>query len=129
MAVNEASRIHGERIRKTRTGLGMTQQELAQIFGVWRETISRIETGRYNIIRRYPKYAILNERMRIWAEMNKGGKKKKYVNSSIKVHSLYEVENPLPYLSSRRRYWEAVQERKKQEKQLKGEKHGGTDAE
>ena len=82
---NEVADAHGARIRKTRIYLGMTQTELGKLFGLGQPIISKIECGYYSIIHAYPQYQLLNERMRIWAEMNKNGKKKKYVNSRRKV--------------------------------------------
>lgn len=35
-------------VRALRTGLGLSQQELAQQMGVSRQTINAIETGRYD---------------------------------------------------------------------------------
>ena len=114
-ATNEASRVHGELIRKTRLGLGMTQRELAKIFGVWRETINRIENGHFDITRAYPKYKLLNERMRIWAEMNKGGRKRTYRNSKRRCR----ISQPglIPHISPWTRYWKLTYQTKK-------EKHG-----
>ena len=107
-AINRPSRIHGERIRKTRLGLGMTQPELAKIFGVWPETICRIECGHFDITRAYPKYQILNERMRIWAEMNKGGRKRKYTTCARRTVGKKPPENCSPRISARNRYWEPI---------------------
>lgn len=138
-AINRASRIHGERIRKTRLGLGMTQRELAKLFGVWRETITRIENGHFDITRAYPRYQILNERMRIWAEMNKGGRKRKYTSNGKKTRRVTEPETVQPRISSRSRYWEPfnktlkesrkywVHKRKGRPKKVKGEKNNGED--
>jgi DNA-binding XRE family transcriptional regulator len=113
-AINRASQLHGERIRKTRLGLGMTQTELAKLFGVWRETISRIECGYFDITRAYPRYQILNERMRIWAEMNKGGRKRKYRKSRTKTRKNKKLGTAQPRVSSRSRYWESVNQAKKE---------------
>jgi putative transcriptional regulator len=35
-------------VREFRTRLGLTQEELAERAGVWRQTIISIESGRYN---------------------------------------------------------------------------------
>jgi transcriptional regulator with XRE-family HTH domain len=110
-AINRPSRIHGERIRKTRLGLGMTQPELAKIFGVWPETICRIECGHFDITRAYPKYQILNERMRIWAEMNKGGRRRVYAREDKDKYSICRKRGPeptTPRVSAASRYWEPI---------------------
>jgi transcriptional regulator with XRE-family HTH domain len=120
-AINEASRRHGERIRKTRRGLGMTQPELAKLFGVWRETISRIECGHFDITRAYPRYQILNERMRIWAEMNKGGRKKKYCGGK-KLRQESEPEVVKPRISARSRYWNSYNQMRKEKGKAKNER-------
>ena len=119
--INRASARHGERIRKTRLGLGMTQPELAKLFGVWRETISRIENGHFDITRAYPKYQILNERLRIWAEMNKGGRKKKYRNGTKRVYRLKKPESVAPRVSANSRFWapynQMMKEKRKNERE------------
>ncbi len=110
-AINAPSRKHGERIRKTRLGLGMTQPELAKLFGVRFETISRIECGHFDITRAYPRYQILNERMRIWAEMNKGGKRRVYARKDKRKISICRKRGPdpiTPRVSSRNKYWQPI---------------------
>ncbi len=111
-AINEPSRRHGDRIRKTRLGLGMTQRELGEMFGIWKDTVSRIECGHYDITRAYPKHQILNERLRIWAEMNKGGRKRKYKTSAEKTRKFKVPANPLPRISTNSRYWMQVKKEK-----------------
>lgn len=118
-AINRASGIYGDRIRRTRRGLGMTQKELAKMFGVWPETICRIENGHFDITRAYPKYQILNERMRIWAEMNKGGRKKKYKSDGRKVRRVVKAETVEPRISSSSRYWNPINQIMKEKRKEK----------
>ncbi len=55
----------GEHLRRTRKGLGWTQEQLAQVFNVSRKTINRIENG---LDQKRPLRS--RDRMRIWAAMN-----------------------------------------------------------
>lgn len=57
----------GEHLRRTRKGLGLTQEQLARIFRVSRKTINRIENG---LDQKRPLRS--RERMRIWSMMNQG---------------------------------------------------------
>ena len=40
--------VIGQRIRKTRKAHGLSQEQLAELVGVSRNTISSIETGQFN---------------------------------------------------------------------------------
>ncbi len=124
-AINEASRIHGELIRETRLKLGMTQAELADHFGVWRETISRLECGHFNIIDRFPRNALLNERMRIWAEMNRDSDERKVGVRENLYQNPKRRRIPAdvkPRVSARSRYWDPINENMKAERAAKKEK-------
>lgn len=114
LPVNEASRRFGERIRITRLGLGLTQRELAEMFRIWPSTVSRLECGRFDITRTHPKWQVLNERMRIWAEMNKGGKKKKFRNSRRKPARQAKAETLFPYVNPTDRFWAAIHQKEKE---------------
>ena len=121
--INKVSQIHGERIRTTRRGLGLTQRDLANMFGVARATITQIENGHFDITRSYPKYKIFHERLRIWAESNRGGRKKKYVNSTagfIRHDRKPEPKPLLPYVAAWARYWAA----KRNPQNPKGDQNG-----
>ena len=124
-AINEPSRIFGDRIRKTRLGLGMTQAQLGQKFGISRPAICRIECGHYDITRAYRKYQISNERLRIWSEMYKGGRRKVYQRTpGVDKYSIPRTRGPeptLPRVSARSRYWESYKQLMKE----KGKNNAG----
>ena len=56
----------GLAVKRARLAMGWSQADLAERFGVCRETISRIETG-FCKLKHYRKH---REPIRIWAEMN-----------------------------------------------------------
>jgi DNA-binding XRE family transcriptional regulator len=73
----------GVRLRLARYALGMTQQQLAALFRVTRETINRIECGRRGDYSTKYGVCLLRERMRIWAEMNKPAGREAIVANAV----------------------------------------------